>query len=186
MTVIMLLLAIDQDVQERVYEEIRANVRDIDRLDYDALTKLDYMERTIKESLRLFPLIPIVLRETEDNVQLTNCIIPKGTLLLLPFFKMHRSQEIWGPTVDEFDPDRFLPESMVGRHPFAYLPFSAGPRNCIGGKYAMVSMKMMLCHTLMAFKLSTSIKMSDITLKFELLLKMENKCMVKLDRRQIE
>lgn len=180
----LLMLAINQDIQERVYEEICANVRDIDHLDYDALTKMDYMERTIKETMRLFPLVQGVLRETDDNVQLTECILPKGTLLFLGIFKMHRSEEIWGPTANEFDPDRFLPESMVGRHPFAYLPFSAGPRNCIGAKYAMVSMKMMLCHTLMAFKLSTSLKMSDIILKFEVLLKMDNKCLVKLDRRQ--
>lgn len=178
------MLAINQDVQERVYEEICANVRDIDSLDYDACSKLDYMERTIKETMRLFPLAQGVLRETEDNVQLTKCTLPKGTLLMLSIYKMHRSEEIWGPKANEFDPDRFSAESMVGRHPFAYLPFSAGPRNCIGAKYAMVSMKMMLCHTLMAFKLSTSIKMSDIILKFEVLSKMDNKCLVKLDRRQ--
>lgn len=181
---VLLMLAINQDVQERVYEEISANVSDVEALDYDTLTKLEYMDRTIKETMRMFPLAQILLRQTDEDVQLTECIIPKGTVLVLSVFKMHRNKEIWGPTADEFDPERFLPESSEGRHPYAYLPFSAGPRNCIGAKYAMIAMKMMLCHMLTAYKLSTSIQMSDIILKFELLLKLDTKCLVKLDRRQ--
>lgn len=178
------MLAINQDVQERVYEEICTNVHDIDHLDYDTLTKLEYMERTIKETMRMFPLTLALMREADQNIQLTECVIPEGTLIVLSIFRMHRSKKIWGPTANEFDPERFLPTEMLGRHPFAYLPFSGGPRNCIGAKYAMISLKIMLCHMLKAYKLSTAIKMSDITMKFELILKIKNKCLVKLDRRQ--
>lgn len=183
---VLLVLAINQDVQERVYEEIRSNVTDNDHLDYDTLSKLDYMERAIKETMRMFPLAQGLMRETDADIQLTECIVPKGSLFLLSVFKMHRSKEIWGPTANEFDPERFLDKSMTDRHPYSYLPFSAGPRNCIGAKYAMISLKMMLCRMLSTYKLSTSIKMSDITLKFELILKIENKCLVKLERRRSE
>lgn len=178
------MLAIHQDVQDRVYDEIRTHVDDLDQLDYDTLTKLDYTERTIKETMRMFPLAQGILRETDDDIQLSKCVIPKGSVLLLGVFKMHRNPDIWGPTANVFDPDRFLPDLMAERHPYAFLPFSAGPRNCVGAKYAMLAMKMMLCHMLMAYRLSTSIRMSDITLKFEVMLKMKNHCLLKLERRQ--
>lgn len=57
--------------------------------------------------------------------------IPKGTTIGVSTFALHRNPEVW-PAPLVFDPDRFLPGNIQGRHPFAFLPFSAGPRNCIG------------------------------------------------------
>lgn len=179
----LLLLAMHPNVQERLYEEIRTTVTDHDNIDYDALTKLVYMERVLKESIRLLPITQVMLRQTEVDLQLTECVVPKGTILLLSVHKMLRDIKIWGPTAREFDPDRFLPELAAQRHPFAYLPFSAGARNCIGSKLAMMSLKVILCHLLLRHKFTTSMQISDIVLKTEILLKMENKCMFSLERR---
>lgn len=58
-------------------------------------------------------------------------ILPKGADIFLPFIKVHRNERYWqNPLV--FDPDRFLPHNMTNRHQYSYLPFSNGPRNCIG------------------------------------------------------
>ena len=66
------------------------------------------------------------------NVHLTGSyLVPKGTSLAIATVGLHRNPEVW-PAPLEFNPDRFLPENSQGRHPFAYVPFSAGPRNCIG------------------------------------------------------
>jgi len=57
--------------------------------------------------------------------------VPKGTTTLIVPWSMHMNKNIY-PDPDTFDPDRFLPENSVNRHPFAFIPFSAGSRNCIG------------------------------------------------------
>lgn len=180
-----MLLAMNPIMQDRVYEELRTNIANYDYIDYDTISKLEYLDRALKESMRLLTLSFILLRITEADVKLKKCTVPKGTILIMNLFELHRSEKIWGPNSLEFDPDRFLPEAVAQRHPFAFLPFSTGPRNCIGFKYALNSMKVMLCHLLLRYKFSTSIQMDDISFKFAFLLKLNNKYMFKLEKRPV-
>lgn len=93
---------------------------------------MHYLERVIKESLRLYPSVPFIQRKADANVQTcTGYTVPVNTPVNIHIYDMHRNPELY-PEPNRFDPDRFLPENTKGRHPFAYLPFSAGPRNCIG------------------------------------------------------
>lgn len=130
---VMLMLAMHPEIQEKAFQEIKdAHETQTSHSDAEILSKLDYLEMCIKETMRLFPVGPFLGRQNVEDVKLSNCTVPKGTMLILSFHYLHRNKEVWGPNADLFDPDNFLPEKIASRHAYSYLPFSAGPRNCIG------------------------------------------------------
>lgn len=89
--------------------------------------------------------------------------LPVGTnLTLCPFF-MHRNPEYF-PDPEKFDPDRFLPEECAKRPAYSYIPFSGGPRSCLGVKFAMIELKMIASYLLRNFEMYTPDKVDDIIL----------------------
>lgn len=181
-----LLLAMHPQVQERLFEEVD-RVFDGVPLDapvnYDQILQLTYTEQVIKETLRLFPVSPYVLRFCKSDTEISNCTIPRGAVIIVSLYTMHRNKEIWGEDANEFNPDHFSAEQMSKRHPSSYAPFSLGPRNCIGMRYAYISMKIMLATLMRQFKFTTDLKMSDIKMRFEITMKFVCGNMVKVERR---
>lgn len=127
------MLAMHQDVQERVFQEIVSvfGLSDLE-ITTEEILKLEYLSMVINESLRLFPITPLIGREIKKDVQLEKFTLPAGSSIVIPIYKVHRNVDTWGPNSNLFDPDNFLPENIEKRHPYSYLPFSNGPRNCIG------------------------------------------------------
>lgn len=121
------------NLQENVYRELHEVFgSSMEPPTYQELQNLPYMEMCIKESLRLYPSVPLIGRlASEDFYTASGYLIPKGVEILIHIYDLHRNAEIY-PEPEKFDPDRFLPENTATRHPFAFLPFSGGPRNCIG------------------------------------------------------
>uniref|UniRef100_A0A182VYA7 Cytochrome P450 n=1 Tax=Anopheles minimus TaxID=112268 RepID=A0A182VYA7_9DIPT len=172
---ILLLLAMHPDVQDRVFEEIHSIYGDSSlNITYETISAQNYLEQVIKEAMRLFPVAPIIGRETIESVQLGDVVVPPGITLLMNIFTLQRNKELWGERADVFDPDRFDPSTYDARnhHPFSYIPFGGGPRNCIGYRYGMFSMKIMITQVLKRYVLSTPLSVNDcLKLSFAVTLK---------------
>ncbi|XP_018408534.1 PREDICTED: cytochrome P450 4B1-like [Nanorana parkeri] len=139
--------------QGKCREEIRELIGDRDTVVWEDLAKMPYTAMCIKECMRLYPPVPEVARELSQPI--TFCdgrSLPKGAGVLLSIYAMNRCPSVWeDPEV--FDPLRFSPENTSKRQSHAFLPFSAGVRNCIGQNFAMNEMKIALALTLQRFEL---------------------------------
>lgn len=120
-------------LQQKVYEEIAEIFGNSTRSPtYEDLQDFRYLDLCLKESLRLYPSVPLISRiSSKDITTFTGYTIPKDTIVHIHIYDLHHDSDIY-PDPEKFDPERFLPENSAKRHPFAYLPFSGGPRNCIG------------------------------------------------------
>lgn len=129
----LMLFAVHKNVQEQIVQEIHEVFPDPnEEPTIQKLNELKYLDRCIKESLRLYPSVSFISRVLDDDIVTSqDMFIPKGTIANIHIYDLHRNPTVF-PDPDKFDPDRFLPENTQTRHPFAYIPFSAGPRNCIG------------------------------------------------------
>jgi cytochrome P450 len=132
------LLAGHPDVYTRVSEEARQ--LPLDRVpDWSVLETMVWIPRVIKESLRLYPPGWLYTRRALAGDDFGSYRLPAGTDLFICSYLLHRHPDFW-ENPEAFMPQRFAPEQEASRHRFAYIPFSAGPRHCIGESFAMTEM----------------------------------------------
>ncbi|XP_044576131.1 cytochrome P450 4C1-like [Cotesia glomerata] len=186
---VILMLAIFPKIQEKCYEELVEifgdKINGGRQIENEDLDRMKYLGRVIKETMRLFPIAPLLIRQVNGDLDIGGgYTLPKGSTVFLAIWKLHRSADIWDDPL-YFNPDRFLPEQVSKRHPYAYIPFSAGPRNCIGLKYAMMSMKILLATLLRnyIFMKDKHVNIEDIEIKAEVFLKTINPITIKIKRR---
>lgn len=103
--------------------------------------------------------------------------------MVVATLKLHRHPNIY-PNPDVFNPDNFLPEKTANRHYYAFVPFSAGPRSCVGRKYAMLKLKILLSTILRNFRVHSTVKESDFRLQADIILKRAEGFKVKLEPRR--
>ncbi|CAF3979492.1 unnamed protein product [Adineta steineri] len=110
--------------------------------DYDTITQLSYMDMFISEVLRMYPIANIAIqRRAMENTIVQGINIEKGTIVHADIYSIHYDLELWGPD----DPSIFIPERhKIKRHPMSFLPFGAGPRHCVGMRFALMEIKMLL------------------------------------------
>jgi cytochrome P450 len=112
---------------------------------------LIFLDRVIKESLRLYPPIHLGNRRAAVDLEFGGCAIPADTRVLYSIYLSHRDPRVWCEP-DRFQPERFAPARAPAAPPFTYLPFGAGPRFCIGAPFAQVEAKIVLGRLLQQFE----------------------------------
>ncbi|WP_320199834.1 cytochrome P450 [Agrobacterium sp. rho-13.3] len=130
------LLSRNPDVERKVLSEID-KVTQGRPVTADDVSKLVYTRQVFSEAMRLYPPAPIITRTALEDFRLGEYLIPAGTVLIVPIYAVHHHASLW-QDAEIFDPDRFTPEAAKARHRYAYMPFGAGPRVCIGNAFAVM------------------------------------------------
>ncbi|KAL7025580.1 hypothetical protein ACKWTF_013544 [Chironomus riparius] len=165
-SMMLLLLAIYKDVQQKVVDELHqifGKVRDTPYIEFENVNKLVYLEMVINEVMRLYPVVPFIVRQVDEEIVLgDNYRIPVKATVVVPISRIHKNKKYWGDDAEEFNPERFSKENFAKIHPYAYIPFAKGPRMCLGYRYAMMLMKIQLANFLMRYEVDTDLKLDEL------------------------
>ncbi|MGW5735177.1 MULTISPECIES: cytochrome P450 [Streptomyces] len=137
------LLGRHPEVADRVVAELDEVLGERAAPDHGDLRRLTYLDRVLKESMRLFPPGPYGARETTEVLALGPYELPAGTTVFYPFWAVHLNPDHW-PEPRRFDPERFTPQEVAKRPRLAYVPFGIGPRSCEGAALATVEAQLVL------------------------------------------
>lgn len=158
MSFLLYELAVNPHVQDKVLAEIDsvlANANGV--IDYDVLMSLQYLDKVMQETLRMYPLVEPLQRNAKVDYTIpgTDVTVKKGMTVLISPMGIHHD-EAYYTNPEVFDPERFNPENSGNRHPCAYIPFGTGPRNCIGMRFAKVQILVCLVKLLSKFRVEKS------------------------------
>ncbi|XP_037947264.1 probable cytochrome P450 6a13 [Teleopsis dalmanni] len=149
-------LAINPQIQELLRNEIFDVLEKYnEKLCYECIKEMYYLEKVISETLRKYPVLPHIARRTlaNYNVPNTNFTFEKNLRVIIPVDSIHHDPELY-PVPEKFDPERFSQEQIAKRHPAAYLPFGDGPRNCIGKRFGTLQVQIGIIVLLKSFRIS--------------------------------
>ncbi|EAT42800.1 AAEL005695-PA [Aedes aegypti] len=179
-----LFLSFYPDIQERLHAEL-AEVFPGNIADYtpENIKKLTYLDMFINEVQRHCTVVPYVARENTAEIEIDGVKVPPGNIFIMSLYAMHKRPDIWGPDAEKFDPENFTEERIKDRHPAAFLPYSAGSKNCLGWRYAIFGMKLIMIHLVRNFHFSSKIKHEDMQFRHDLTLKLPFQHLVQLKKR---
>ncbi|XP_050086156.1 cytochrome P450 4d10-like [Anopheles aquasalis] len=178
-------LAKNPAIQQKVFDEVRNIVGD-DRtqpVTMAMLNEMSYLDLVIKETLRLYPSVPMIGRKMYQTTEINGKIYPAGAnVIIMPFFVGRSSKYYTNP--EKFDPERFNVETSAEKtNPYRYIPFSAGPRNCIGQKFAVAELKSLVSKVLRHYEILPPTEQWDESFIAELILRPEHGTFVRLKQR---
>jgi len=149
------VLATHPDEQIKLQEHIDVYFdpsSDDDMPSYDTISQIEYLDMFVREVLRMYPIAPLVVnRQSNEDFHIKGIgTIPAGTRIAADMYTLHYDPDLWGPV----DPQIFYPERFeTKRHPMAWIPFGAGPRNCVGMRFALMELKMALVRLLKTYSI---------------------------------
>ncbi|WP_407051752.1 cytochrome P450 [Methyloraptor flagellatus] len=147
------LLTLHPEATETIRAEVDA-VTGGGAVEAGHVDRLVYTRAVIDEAMRLYPPAPIIPRQATEDVELPGLgLVRKGAPVIIPVYAIQRHRRLWSDP-DRFDPTRFLGEAPKSRPRYAYLPFGAGPRICIGMSFALVEAVVVLATLLRGLEVS--------------------------------
>lgn len=178
-------IATHPNIQKKIHQEISEVFGSSSSNIFDEnLKRLEYIDCVIKESLRLYPPAPLISREITEDMILNGKRILQGTQATVFIYQIHRDERVFSQP-KKFNPDRFLVKNSINRHPYGYIPFSAGKRNCIGQKLALMELKVALVKLLQRFEFQCDQKEEELNFVFESILRTEQKILFRLKKKTI-
>ncbi|GAV06340.1 hypothetical protein RvY_16350 [Ramazzottius varieornatus] len=181
LTFMTYLLSIHPEIQERLRKEIQQVIgRDVQPT-YDLIAQIPYLDQCINETLRLYPPASRTERECSEDWTWKNLTIEKGTTIGIPIYGLHHDPEFW-PEPDCYNPDRFSEENKHKIIPFTFLPFGQGPRNCVGMRFAIYEIKMVMVSILLKYRIMPSTRMGSLVLKDWGLISSKDALWIKLEK----
>ena len=165
-----------REVDEVLGPDAQAHVQ------WEDFNRLPYLTQCIKESMRLHPPVPIVTRKLEKPLTIDGRTAPPGMVVDIAIWNIHHNPQVW-PDPLKYDPDRFTPDKVKEMDPHAFLPFSAGPRNCIGQNFAMHEIKTVVARVLHRFVFEAD-DTQQVRFKPELVLRAEDGLRVRFKERR--
>ncbi|BES90607.1 cytochrome P450 [Nesidiocoris tenuis] len=178
---LILYLAMHQEYQTKLYEEMVSIFGDSDReVCEDDLKKMTYVEMCLKEALR-HTTPAAVIRKVDDDIEIDGYLIPKGATIACVLQMVLNDSKCWERPKD-FYPDHFLPENVEKRPKGAFLPFATGPRMCPGKMYSHHVLKVVLSTIVRKYHITTDLKYSEINYKV-LLMREPDKQIIQLRKR---
>ena len=148
------LIASNDAADRDIAREARDILPDAGSVDKDSVGMLDYLARFLNESMRLYPPGWIFTRRATEDLTLGNYDVPTGTDIYISPYILHRTEQFWQQP-DVFDPERFSAERFTAAIEAAFVPFSLGPRRCIGEYFALLEMKIHIALLAQRFRLRT-------------------------------
>jgi cytochrome P450 len=157
------------DVQQKLREEIRAELDLHGEIDSTKIDRLPYLNAVLNETMRVFPPVPLTLRETANDTSIQGHFVPKATTVVICPWAINTSEQLWGPDAKQFNPDRWLGAGRANtggaESNFAVTTFLHGPRSCIGKQFAMAEFACLIAALVGKFEIEFEDK--DYELKIE-------------------
>ncbi|KAL0270237.1 UNVERIFIED_CONTAM: hypothetical protein PYX00_007710 [Menopon gallinae] len=161
-------LARNPDIQRRLQDEIDSALFDCDNdITYEKLHEMEYLDMVVQESLRMYPPLGNLRRKCVNDYRIPemNATIEKGTPVVISVLGIHTDPDLY-PEPEKFIPERFTARERAKRHPCAFLPFGAGPRNCIADRFGLMQMKTGLFYVLSKYSVEVT-KTTPTTIRYD-------------------